>query len=152
MEDLVCAHCVIPGRLPDGRMVNMNRPMELVRQFSVQGRPTCAWHCMGCNGRINTQLQTDPGTGQPRWVPMNPRATEEEYRPQAVRLQSQERLQIQAAYSLGSSPASAANRELPPLPAPEKAYSLDPSRDAPLPPGHPMHPDQIRARMQPVRY
>ncbi len=152
MEDAVCGQCMVPGKLPDGRMVNMNRPMDLIGQFPVHGVPTFSWHCMGCNGKAHTQQHADPRTGQPQWVQVRLQNTDQEFRPNSIR--PGEQVQIQAAYSLGNSAAAHASHvQVAPLPPPAPAYSLDPRVDPnmQLPPNHPMHPSQIRARMQPVR-
>lgn len=145
MPDVVCNNCTCPGRLPTGQVVTMNRPMELIEQFPVHGVHTYALHCTGCNGKAYLQQRMNQQTKQPEFVQVQLRGAESEYKPNHVK--PHERVQIPVAYTLGGQSPS------PPIQLPEVGLSLDPriGDQTLITPDHPMHPEAIRRRMQPVR-
>jgi len=117
------------------------RQMTLLCQFQVRGVDTLRFHCFGCGGRADVQLQGS----QARQVQLNGHISE--WKPEPVRPHDQ--VQIPVAYTLGHSRSSAIRRvPAQPLMPPEPAYRLAPGQEnRMLPPGHPMHPDEIRRRI-----
>jgi hypothetical protein len=155
-QEVECNNCVVQGQgqLPTGQIVPIrrNRPMEFVGQYPVQGVHTFAFHCLGCNGRAYLQNQRDPRTGRPALVPVQLRGSEVEYQPNYVR--PQEQVQVQVAYTLGQSASAAASHiPAPPITTPMPSVQLDPriGRGTMITPDHPMHPENVRKRIQPVR-
>lgn len=130
----------------------MNRPMDYVGQFNVQGTPTFAFHCMGCNGKAHLQHYTDQRTGQVGLRQVQLTGNHNEYRPNSIR--PTEQVKIPVAYTLGHSSSAQASRvrtgAAAPLPV---AYSLDPNQDprAVVSPRDPMHPANLRERIAPWR-
>lgn len=125
--------------------------IPLLNQYPVRGVPTFEYHCTGCNGKVHLQIVKGPD-GRPVARQIRLTGSADEFRPQAI--SPREQMQIPVAYTLGSSPSSARSRvQAPPLQPPQPAYSLGSSHDdAILDPRHPMHPDQIRRRLHPVRF
>jgi len=151
-EPVVCGNCTCQGRLPTGQIVTMNRPMELIEQYPVQGVHTFAYHCLGCNGKAHVQQRTNPQTGQLEAVQVQLVGADAEYRPHSV--QPGEQVQIPVAYTLGHSATASASRvPAPPLQAPEVGIRLDAriTDGTMITADHPMHPENIRRRMQSVR-
>lgn len=149
-QDVVCSNCRCQGKRPDGQIVLMQRPMEFVGQWNVQGTPTFAFHCMGCNGKAYLQQARNPQTGDVGYRQVRLTGSDEEYRPSSVR--PHERMQIPVAYTVGSSPSM--NRTRIPMGSPPTlpvAFSLDPrmGNDTLIKPSNPMHPANIRKRIQP---
>lgn len=155
-QEVECSNCVVQaqGRLPDGRVVNYhrNRPMEFTGQYPVQGIHTFAFHCFGCNGKAYLQHRRDPRTGRTALVPVVLRGCESEYQPNYVK--PREQVQVEVAFTLGNSP-SAARSHIPaaPITTPSPSVQLDPRIGAGtlITPDHPMHPANVRKRIQPVR-
>jgi len=151
--DVSCHQCVCPGRdVITGRLVQMSRPMDLLHQFQVKGVHTYELHCGGCSGKAHIQRLKNPHTGQAQMVHVRLTGSDEEFRPNSIR--PGEQVQIPVAYTLGHSPSSQASHiPAPPIQTPVPSIQLDPriGRDAMIPPGHPMHPNSLRARMRPVR-
>jgi len=155
--EIACSNCRCPGKLPDGRMVTMERPMELIDQFRVQGRPTFRFNCGGCNGKAEIQHTIDPRTGRPA---RNPHTGEvlyhqirltgnhNEFRPNSIK--PKEQIQVPVAYTLGESAATRHRVPVAPLPQIPVAFSLDPriNADTQIQGNDPMHPNNIRNRIQ----
>jgi len=152
-EPVVCGRCTCQGRIPTtGQIVTMNRPMELIEQFPVQGVHTFAYHCLGCNGKAHVQLQPNKQTGQLEPVQVQLVGSDAEYRPHSVR--PGEQVQIPVAYTLGHTMTAQASRvPTAPLMAPEAGIRLDTmiGEGTMITADHPMHPANIRRRMQSVR-
>lgn len=145
-----CSKCFCPGRLPDGRLVQMNRPMTCLGQFPVQGVRTFSYHCESCNGKAHTQPRKDPRTGQVFMAQVRLTGSDAEFRPNSVG--AREQVQIPVAFSLGGAGARH-HVQAPPIQTPVPSMQLDPRIGAGtmIPPSHPMHPNNIRTRMQPVK-
>jgi hypothetical protein len=154
-EEVVCGRCKVQGRVVEtGQVVMTDRPMEFIRQYPVNGVNTWHYHCMGCNGKVYLQqvvdprtgrVMADPRTGRPRYQQVRLTGSPDEFKPNSVK--PHEQLQIEAAYTIGGAPAT---KRVPvdPIPAPQPAYTLDPSQQGrSLHPNHPMHPANIRRRM-----
>lgn len=142
-EPVVCHRCMCPGRLPNGQVVSMSRPMELIEQYPVQGVHTYAFHCTGCNGKAHVQQRVNPQTGQPELVQVRLVGADAEYRPASVR--PGEQVQIPVAYTLGR---GGVGGDVTPLPEP--GIRLDPriGEGTMIMPDDPMHPEMLRRRMQ----
>lgn len=126
MEAVVC------GR--DGRQ------MTLLCQFQVQGVDTFRYHCFGCGGRADIQMQGN----QARQVQLSGHVSE--WKPQSIRPHDQ--IEIPVAYTLGHSRTGIKRVPTQPMAPPQAAYRLAPGQEnRALPPGHPMHPDELRRRI-----
>lgn len=150
-EPVVCSSCYVQGRLPNGRVVSMNRPMEFTGQYPVQGVQTYAFHCFGCNSKAHLQYRRNRRTGETRLVQVRLTGDHDEYRPQTV--SPNEQLQIPVAYTLGHTAAAQASHvPAPPIMTPEPSVQLDPriGEGTMITADHPMHPANVRKRMQPV--
>ena len=101
-----------------------------------------------------------PGQEQLKGLGPNPLAKQvrltgsaDEFRPNAIRPHHQ--VKIPVAYTLGAKKGAPA-RHVPvkPLRYPKAAYTLgkETQQEPQLPPNHPMHPNQIRRRIQPIRW
>jgi hypothetical protein len=112
--------------------------------------PTFEYHCTACNGKVHLQIHKNPQTGEQFAKQIRLTGNPNEFRPEAIRPNSQ--VQIPVAYTLGGSKQA---RHVPaaPLRPPPSAYTLgDQGSQGQLPPNHPMHPNQIRRRMQAQRF
>jgi hypothetical protein len=153
-ESVACGNCKVPGKLPDGRVVMTDRPMELVGQYPVNGVNTWGYHCMGCNGKAHLQQVFDPGTGKamgnpqtggPAYRQVQLTGSPDEFRPHPIG--PNEQVKIEAAYTIGGT-SSAKRVPADPIPLPQPAYTLSPDQQgAVLHPSHPMHPANLRRRM-----
>jgi hypothetical protein len=125
-------------------------PIPLLNQFQVKGVPTFEYHCTGCNGKVHLQIHKD-ARGKPYAKQIRLTGSPDEFRPEPIRPGHQ--LQIPVAYTLGASP-SASHVKAPPLVPPPAAYTLGNAgqQQQKLPENHPMHPNQIRKRIQPIRW
>lgn len=97
--DITCARCMCPGRLPNGHVVQTNKPMDLIGQYPVRGVHTFAFHCVGCNGKAYIQPQKDPQTGRTIYRQVQLTGHDEEFRPNAI--SPREQVQIAVAYTIG---------------------------------------------------
>jgi len=114
--------------------------MTLLCQFQVHGVDTYRYHCFGCGGRADVQMQGS----QARQVQLNGHVSE--WKPQPVRPHDQ--IEIPVAYTLGHSRAPIRRVPTQPIAPPQPAYRLAPGQDMrPVPPGHPMHPDELRRKI-----
>jgi hypothetical protein len=150
-KEVSCANCVVQGRLPTGQIIPMNRPMEFIGQYPVRGVHTFAFHCLGCNGKAYLQQQRDPRSGRGVLVPVHLVGADAEYQPNHVK--PRESVQIPIAYTLGAT--GRAGHHIPiqqPITTPSPSIQLDPriSSQTMITPDHPMHPDNVRKRIQPV--
>ena len=150
-QQIACAQCQCQGRLPNGQVVAMNKPMDFIGQYPVRGVHTYAFHCMGCNGKAFLQPRQDPRSGRNVLVPVHLVGADAEYQPNHVK--PREQLQIPIAYTLGHSAQSQAGHvRVEPIRTPIPAMQLDPR----IGPGtmithdNPMHPNNVRQRLQPV--
>jgi hypothetical protein len=130
---------------------NCNVLVPLLNQFQVAGVPTFEYHCTRCNGKVHLQLAKNPQTGETYAKQIRLTGSPEEFRPQSIRPNSQ--MQIPVAYTLGSS-RSASHVRTDPIMPPPPAYRLGAGGQGggQLAPNHPMHPNQIRKRIQPIRW
>jgi hypothetical protein len=130
---------------------NCNTLIRLLNQFPVKGVPTFEYHCTRCNGKVHLQLAKNPQTGETFAKQIRLTGSPDEFRPESIRPNSQ--VEIPVAYPLGSS-RSASHVKAPPLMPPPPAYRLGAGvqQGGQVPADHPMHPNQIRKRIQPIRY
>jgi hypothetical protein len=136
MSEIQCGRC--------------NVMIPLLNQFPVRGIPTFEYHCTSCNGKVHLQLVKDR-SGQTVAQQVRLTGSADEFRPHSIR--PNEQVQIPVAYTLGSTPVTQARISAQPIQPPQPAYTLG-GNQAPrqqLPPNHPMHPRQIRRRVQPIR-
>ena len=150
--DVRCQRC--PCQFQDqqtGRVFTDNQPMELVAQFGVRGAKTLEYRCMSCSGKANMQQRRNPHTGRPQWCQVRLTGSDEEYRPNSIK--PGEQVQIPVAYTIGSSAVTARRVPVGPPPTIPVAFSLDPriGSDAQIQANDPMHPHNLRKRMQPWR-
>ena len=141
MKAIECGTCSTP-----------QRPViiPLLHQYPVRGVQTFEYHCSGCNGKVWLQLVRNARTGEIVAKQVRLTGSPEEFRPEPIRPGI--KLQIPVAYTLGNS-KSTRHVEADPLQPPSPAYTLGTNQpQQELPPDHPMHPDQIRRRMQPIRW
>jgi hypothetical protein len=137
MKAIVCGNC--------------NVLIPLLNNFPVQGVPTFEYHCTSCNGKVHLQLNKNP-QGHVFAKQIRLTGSPDEFRPNAIRPHHQ--VQIPVAYTLGNK-KQRATKHVPvaPIKAPRPAYTLGGAQqEAQLPPNHPMHPNQIRRRLQPIRW
>jgi hypothetical protein len=145
MAFIECGTCSVPGH---------PRHVPLLNQYRVPpsgGIPTFEYHCTSCNGKVVLQIHKNPQTGETYAKQVRLTGSPDEFRPDPIRPNTQ--VQIPVAYTLGGA-KSVQHVPAPPLKAPPAAYTLGGAgqRQRRLPPNHPMHPDQIRRRIQPVRW
>lgn len=148
--DITCARCMCPGRLPNGRVVQTNKPMELLTDYPVRGVQTFAFHCTGCNGKAYIQKKKDPQTGRMFYQPVRLTGSDEEFRPNAI--SPFEQVQIPVAYTIGGSsrPTRGSPSHVRTRPATLKApaISLDPRNpNEQIDPNDYRHPYQVRKRI-----
>ncbi len=127
--------------------------IPLLNQYTVKNVPTFEYHCTSCNGKVHLQLAKNPMTGQVVAKQIRLTGAPDEFRPNAIRPHHQ--VQIPVAYTLGAKPGSTTNHvPIKPLRPPRPAYTLgrETQQEPQLPPDHPMHPNQIRRRIQPIRW
>jgi hypothetical protein len=132
---------------------NCNVLIPLLNQFPVQGVPTFEYHCTSCNGKVHLQLAKDPRTGQTYAKQIRLTGSPDEFRPNPIRPGHQ--VKIPVAYTLGAKRgARTSHVKVKPLTYPKPAYTLgkDTREEPQLPLNHPMHPNQIRRRIQPIRW
>jgi hypothetical protein len=125
--------------------------MEFIGQYPVRGVHTFAFHCLGCNGKAYLQQQRDPRNGRNVMVPVHLVGSDAEYQPNHVK--PQEAVQIPIAYTLGSNGRQNHHVQAQPIQTPSPSIQLDPriGNQTMITPDHPMHPDNVRRRIQPVR-
>lgn len=130
------------------KVVYTERPMTRIDSYSVQGTHTQQYHCETCGGKATLQLVKQPD-GRGAWQQVRLTGSDEEYRPQTVNPRSA--IQVQPAYSVGPGTGrhyvelsgAQARAEVP------VAYSLNPAADEEFDRNHPMHPVNMRRRIQP---
>lgn len=135
----------------------MRRPVTLnpLEQFQVQNLPgdVFAYHCTTCNGKVHINYFKDPRSGQMVARQVRLTGSPDEFRPNSIR--PHEQVQIPVAYTLGSTPVTAKRQQSAQqsIAPPQPAYTLGQGARQPgqFPANHPMHPSQIRQRIQPIR-
>lgn len=123
--------------------------VPLLNQFPVKNVPTFEYHCSGCHGKVHLQLVKNPVTGEAVAKQVRLSGSHEEFRPNPIRPSHQ--VQIPVAYTLGKAP-STRHVQTPPVQTPAPAYTLGEGGSRRLPEDHPMHPNQMRKRIQPIRW
>ncbi len=124
--------------------------LPLALQYPVAGVNTFEYRCEVCRGSVQLQIVRGPD-GHPVAKQVQLTNSADEWCPNPIRPHSQ--VQIPVAYTLGAKGKSSHHVPVAPLKPPAAAYTLG-RREArrgprPFPLNHPMHPTQLRRRIQP---